>query len=80
MDIGEEEKTYWRVHAALQELLRVTDEDVDKNPHLKQLLHAVANVARMYRTHGAEAILQDNRTKVLADLGVPTLRPRKKRK
>jgi hypothetical protein len=58
MSPEEEVKTYWRVYAAMQELLRVTDSDVSKNSDLSALIHSVCRVARLYRIHGADAILQ----------------------
>lgn len=76
----EDEKSYWRIHAALQEILRVTDEDVEKNPLLKQLLHSVTFVARQYRVHGAEAVRQDTRDRTLTEMGIPVIKPKKKKK
>jgi len=73
----DQEKSYWRVYTAVQELLRVTDEDVERNVELKKLLHAVANVARLYRVHGADAIYEKHKTEALAERGIPTIKPKK---
>lgn len=73
----EDERSYWRVYAALQELLRVTDEDVDKSPELKQLLVAFANVARIYRTQGSETLRIERHQRTLEEMGIPVIRPKK---
>ena len=76
----DDEKSYWRIYAAIQELIRVTDEDVDKNPELRKLIHAVANVARLYRTHGADEILNEQHTQKLESMGIPVIKPKRPKK
>ena len=72
----DEEKSYWRVYAAIQELLRVSDEDIEKNPELRKLIHAVSNVARLYRTHGPDAIRDEQHFKKLEQHGIPVIKPK----
>lgn len=79
-DLTENEKSFWRIVAALQELLRVSDEDIESNPHLKKLLYQVANVAIMYREHGPEKVLQDSRAKELEKMGIPTIKPKPRKR
>lgn len=73
----EDEKSYWRVYAALQELLRVTDEDVEKNPELRQLIEAFASVARLYRIQGPDTLRLERHYKNLEDMGVSVIRPKR---
>ena len=75
----DDEKTFWRIYASLQELLRVTDEDISKNPDLKQLLTSVSNVGLLYRKNSADSILVDQRMRDLAERGIPTIGPKKKK-
>lgn len=72
----DDEKSYWRVYAALQELLRVTDEDIDANPDLRQLVHSFCQVVRLYRTRGPESIRVERHFKKLEEMGIPTIKPK----
>ena len=73
----EEEKSYWRIYASLQELLRVTDEDVANNPDLRQLIEAFTNVARVYRAQGPETVRIERHLRRLEETGIPVIRPKK---
>lgn len=76
----DDEKSYWRIYAALQEIMRVSDEDIERDPELKQLIHAVSNVAIIYRMHGASSVLIDRKMKRLEELGIPVIKPKNRPK
>ena len=73
-----EEAKFWRLKAAMQELLNVTDEDVCSNPDLERFLTVTANIALIYKEKGATFVLDLNKQKALEALGVPVLANRRK--
>jgi hypothetical protein len=72
------EKKYWKIRAALEELLHVTDADVEKNPDLRDWLHCSAQLALKFQTEGADAVFDQSKSRHLQDLGIAILRPLKK--
>jgi hypothetical protein len=75
----ENEKLFWRVYASLQELFRVSDEDIEKNSDLKDLLLVVTKVVCLYRRHGADKIYSDHRLRKLEAMGIKVLKPKAKK-
>jgi hypothetical protein len=73
-----QEKKYWKLRASLEELLRVEDEDVTKNPLLNEFLDIFAKLALNYQTHGAEAMYEQTKFEMLKEKGVAILHPKKK--
>lgn len=78
-DLTDKEKEFWRISAAIQEILRVTDQDIQQNPDLEKLIYQVANVAILYRDQGADTVLQERRARELKKLGIPIIRPKGKK-
>lgn len=72
------EKRYWKIRAVFEELLRVTDEDIEKNPDLRDWLHCSAQIALKYQTDGSDAIFDQSKARHLKDLGVTILKPKPK--
>lgn len=80
MKLSTKEARYWRLRASLQELLGVSDEDIERNPDLKNFLDIVSNVALIYKEKGADYILEQNRRKDLEATGVIFLDSKRKKK
>ena len=77
-ELTDQEKEYFRIRAAVQEIFRVTDDDVDNDPPLRQMLHVMANLALIYRTKGAAECRLQNRAKMLEEAGIKMLKPKLK--
>lgn len=69
------EKKYWKIRAAFEELFHVTDEDVAKNPDLRDYLHCATQVAMQFQSEGADKMFDRSKARHLQDLGVTILRP-----
>lgn len=78
--MDKKEAQYWRLRAAFQELLNVTDEDVSQDRELQKFLELTANIALLYREKGAGFVLETNRRKLLEGLGVTFLDEKRKLK
>lgn len=78
--MDKKEAQYWRLRAAFQELLNVTDEDVSQDRELQKFLELTANIALLYREKGAGFVLEMNRRKLLEGLGVTFLDEKRKLK
>lgn len=76
MAMSGREKKYWRIHAALQELFQVSDEDIAENKDLENLLTVVAKIAITYQEKGADKVHKAARDKMLESMGVAVLRPK----
>lgn len=77
-ELTDREKEFYRIRAAVQEIFRVTDAEVDQDPPLREMLHLFSNLALIYRTKGAAECRLMNREKMLKEAGVPVLRPKSK--
>lgn len=69
-------KQYWRLVAAFQELIGVSDEDIALDKDLKEYIDQIARVALNFRLHGAEGMRKIKREQILANMGIRILRPR----
>jgi len=73
-----EQKKYWKLRAALEELLRVEEEDVAVNPLLEEFLDIFARVALSYQVHGAKSMFEQTKMEILKKRGIAILKPRGK--
>lgn len=73
-----EERKYWKIRAALEELLRVEEEDIFANPVLEEFLDVASKIALAYQVRGATSMLEQTRAEMLEAKGISMLKPRPK--
>jgi len=73
------EKKYWRIRAALEEFLHISEEQVAQNKDVQDFLDIMAKVAFRFQTEGAEKVLAAGKDKQLEEMGIAILRPKPKR-
>jgi hypothetical protein len=78
MDMSPKEAKYWRLKAAVQELLNASDEDIKRNPELERFLTITANIVLFYKERGLDFNLDISKQKELEALGVSVLSNRRK--
>lgn len=70
------EKEFWEIFVDLQELCRLTDEEVKKSPETTNHLRLMANMVYFYRKDGAKKVTEALRRKLLEKRGVIVLKPK----
>jgi hypothetical protein len=76
-EMTDREKKYWKIRTALEQLLRVEDDDVKVSPLLEEFLDVTAKIILLYQVDGAIKVLHKGRTEQLERMGVAILKPKK---
>jgi hypothetical protein len=72
------EKEFWEIFSDIQELCRLSDEEVRASPEVTNHIRLMANMAYFYRKDGVKKVSDAAREKFLSGLGVAVLKPKGK--